>query len=284
MADDVFSANRRRLFAIAYRMLGEVGEAEDAVQEAFVRWQRNDGPVDNPQAWLTTVVSRVCVDRLRSAQHRRETYVGPWLPEPIATDTTDPADDAALADSLSLAFLVVLERLSPLERAAFLLHDVFGYTHNEVAAMLDRSPTAVRRVAARARGHLADERPRYERDAERRAAVTQAFVDAVAGADLDALMAVLAPDVAFMADGGGVVAASRHPQRGAARVAQVIVSLARVAPPDWTYEVRELNSEPAITVQQADGTLDSAWILHVEDGRIARIDVLRNPAKLARLT
>ena len=282
-AEDIFSANRRRLFAIAYRMLGEVGEAEDAVQEAFVRWERNDGPVDNPDAWLTTVVSRICVDRLKSAQRQRETYVGPWLPEPVATDTPDPADDAALADSLSLAFLVVLERLSPLERAAFLLHDVFGYTHNEVAAMLERSPAAVRQVAARARGHLAGERPRYERDAARGEAVTRAFVDAVAGADLDGLMAVLAPDVVFVADGGGVVAAARHPQHGAARVAQVILSLARLRPPDWTFAARELNGEPAFIVRRADGTIDSAWILHAADGCVVRIDVLRNPAKLAGL-
>jgi RNA polymerase sigma-70 factor (ECF subfamily) len=282
-AGDVFSAHRRRLFAIAYRMLGEVGEAEDAVQEAFVRWERNDGPVDNPEAWLTTVVSRVCLDRLRSAQHRRETYIGPWLPEPMATDTDDPADDAALADSLSLAFLVVLERLSPLERAAFLLHDGFGYTHDEGAAMLDRSPTAVRQVAARARGHLADERPRYEQDADRRERVTRAFVDAVAGADLDALMDLLAPDVVFVADGGGVVAAARHPQHGAARVAQVIVSLARLRPPAWTFTARELNGEPAIIVHRGDGTIDSAWVLHAVDGRIVRVDVVRNPDKLAGL-
>ena len=281
--DQVVADNQRRLFAIAYRMLGEVGEAEDAVQEAFVRWERNDGPVDNPEAWLTTVVSRVCVDRLRSAQHRRETYVGPWLPEPLATDTTDPADDAALADSLNLAFLVVLEHLSPLERAAFLLHDVFGYTHGEVAAMLDRSPAAVRQVAARARSHLTDERPRYDHDMERRDAVTDAFIDAAAGEDLDALMDLLAPDVAFVSDGGGVVKAVRHPQHGAARVGQVIITLARLYPPSWTYETRELNGESAFTVHRDDGSIDSAWILHATEGRVAHIDVLRNPAKLASL-
>lgn len=283
-ADQLIAAHRTRLFGIAYRMLGEVGEAEDAVQETFLRWSQADrAEVDNPAGWLTTVLTRICLDRLKSAQHRRETYVGPWLPEPVATDTRDPGDDAALADSLSLAFLVVLERLSPLERAAFLLHDVFGYTHDEVAAMLERSPAAVRQVAARARSHLAEERPRYDHDAERREVATRAFVAAVAGADLDALMAVLAPDVVFVADGGGVVAAARHPQHGADRVGQVIMSLARQRPSGWTFSAREINGEPGITVHRADGAIDSAWILHTVDRRIVRIDVLRNPAKLAGL-
>jgi RNA polymerase sigma-70 factor (ECF subfamily) len=280
----VIAEQRTRLFAIAYRMLGEVGEAEDAVQETFLRWSQADrAAIANPAGWLTTVVSRVCLDRLKSAQRQRETYVGPWLPEPLATDDMDPADMAGTADSLNLAFLVVLEQLSPVERAVFLLHDVFGYRHDEIAAMLDRSPAAVRQAASRARTHLADRRPRYERDAQQRDAVARAFADAVMGADLDALIAVLAPDVSFVADGGGVVAASRHPQRGASRVAQVILSLARLRPPDWTFATRELNGEAGIVVHLPDGTIDSAWILHTVDGRVARVDVLRNPAKLAGL-
>ena len=271
--DDVIRTNRGRLFGIAYRMLGEVGAAEDAVQEALLRWSQHDGPIDNPDAWLTTVVTRLCLDRLRSAQQRHETYVGPWLPEPVATDTMDPADTAATADSLSLAFLVVLERLSPLERAAFLLHDVFGYTHAEVAAMLDRSPAAVRQVSARARAHLADRRPRYEPDAGRREAAARAFASAVAGADLDGLLAVLSPEVTFTADGGGVVAAARHPQHGADRVAQVILQLARRRPHGMTLAMREVNGEPAVVASWADGSVDSIWVLHVADDRIADIAV-----------
>lgn len=282
--EQVVGEHRARLFAIAYRMLGEVGEAEDAVQEAFLRWSRAErSGIDNPAAWLTTVVSRVCLDRYKSAQRRRETYVGPWLPEPLATDDMDPADMAASADSLNLAFLVVLEQLSPLERAVFLLHDVFGYRHDEIAAMLDRSPPAVRQAAARARGHLADRRPRYERDAARREQAAGAFAAAVMGADLDALMAVLAPEVTFVADGGGVVAASRHPQHGARRVGQVILQLAARRPSDWSFAAREVNGETAIVVQRADGTTDSVWILHVAENRIAAIDVVRNPAKLTGL-
>jgi RNA polymerase sigma-70 factor (ECF subfamily) len=273
--------HRGRLFAIAYRMLGEVGEAEDAVQETFLRSsQARQDTIDDAGAWLTTVATRICLDRLKSAQHRRETYVGPWLPEPLATDAVDPADSAELADSLSLAFLVVLERLSPLERAAFLLHDVFGYHHDEIGAMIERSPAAVRQVAARARRHLADGRPRYERDADRRGEVVRAFAAAVEGADLDDLIAVLAPDVTFVSDGGGIVSAVRHPLHGAARVAQVIIALARRRPPDWTYQLREVNGESAIVALHPDGAADSVWVLHTADGRIAGIDVVRNPHKL----
>lgn len=279
----VFDANRRRLFGIAYRMLGEVGEAEDAVQEAFARWMRRSEPVDNADAWLTTVVSRICLDRLKSAQRTRETYVGPWLPEPLATDAVDPADSAALADSLSLAFLVVLERLSPLERR-LPAPRVFGYSHDEIAAMVDRSPAAVRKIASRARGHLAEQRPRYEPDADRRDAVTQAFMAAVAGADLGGLMDLLAPEVTFVADGGGVVPAVRHPLHGADRVARAVAALARRRPAGWSFAVGEFNREPGIKVLRTDGTLDSLWILHVADDRVAGISVIRSPGKLRRIS
>lgn len=176
--------------------------------------------------------------------------------------------------------VVVLERLSPLERAAFLLHDVFGYSHAEVAAMVDRSPAAVRKVAERARGHLAEQRPRYEPDTGRRDAVTQAFIAAVAGADLDDLMDLLAPDITFVADGGGVVPAVGRPLHGADRVARTIVSLARRRPADWTFAVGEFNGEPGIVIRRSDGTVDSLWVLHVTGRRIAGISVIRAPDKL----
>jgi RNA polymerase sigma-70 factor (ECF subfamily) len=285
MSDEAMVAEHRgRLFAIAYRMLGEVGEAEDAVQEALLRWTRAPhDTIDNPAGWLTTVLTRICLDRLTSAQRRRESYVGPWLPEPVATDD-DPADAADMVDSLTLAFLVVLESLSPAERAALLLHDVFGYDHGEVAAMLSRSPAAVRQLTARARRHVADRRPRYESDAAQRRAVVEAFVDAVAGRDLDGLIAVLSPDVEFVADGGGVVAAVRHPQRGARRVAGIILGLARGLQPSWSVAVRELNGEPGLVVSRADGTVDSVWVLHSVDGRIEQIHAVRNPRKLQAVT
>ncbi len=279
--EQVVVEQRGRLFGLAYRMLGEVGEAEDAVQETFLRWsQAPRNTITNPAGWLTTVVTRICLDRLKSAQRQRETYVGPWLPEPLATDDTDPADLVGTADSLNLAFLVVLESLSPVERAAFLLHDVFGYTHDEVAAMLDRTPAAVRKVAARARGHLAERRPRYEQDAVRREKVATAFAAAVTGARIDDLMALLAPDVTFVADGGGVVAATRHPLHGAERVGQVILQLAKRRPPDWTFAMREINGETGIVVLRDDDAVDSVWVLHTDGVCITALDVLRNPHKL----
>lgn len=280
-AEHLVEEHRGRLFGIAYRMLGEIGEAEDAVQGTFLRWaQADQATIDNPAAWLTTVLTRICLDRLKSAQRRRETYVGPWLPEPLVTDDRDPADVAGMADSLNLAFLVVLEQLSPAERAAFLLHDVFGYGHDEIGAMLERSPAAVRQLASRARGHLADRRPRYERDAARRAEVVRAFAAATEGADLQRLMAVLAPDVTFVADGGGVVAAVRRPLHGAERVGQVILHLARQRPTGWWFVIREVNEETGVVAMRDDGVADSVWILHVAGDRIAAIDVIRNPRKL----
>ena len=280
-AEDLVEDHRGRLFAMAYRMLGQVAEAEDAVQEAFLRWADADqDKIDNPGGWLTTVVSRICLDRLKSAQRQREKYVGPWLPEPLLTDDQDPADAAGMADSLSLAFLVVLENLSPVERAAFLLHDVFGYTHTEVAAMLERSPTSVRQLVSRARGHLSQRRPRYEHDTVRRAAVANEFLAAADGADLDRLMAVLAPDVTFVADGGGLVAASRHPLHGHRRVSQAIVGFSRRRPPGITLDVRSVNGTAGIVITRDDGTPDSVWILDIADKQVATIHVVRNPEKL----
>jgi RNA polymerase sigma-70 factor (ECF subfamily) len=279
--EQLVEEHQRRLFGLAYRMLGQVAEAEDAVQEAFLRWtQSEQAMIDNPAGWLTTVVSRICVDRLKSSQHQRETYVGPWLPEPLVTDDLDPADVAGMADSLNLAFLVVLENLSPVERAAFLLHDVFGYTHEDVGAMLERSPTAVRQLVSRARGHLAQRRPRYERDAVRRQTVATEFIAAAAGADLARLMAVLSPDVTFVADGGGLVPAARHPLYGRQRVTQVILQLAKLAPPGYGFDLRDVNSTAGVVITRHDGTTDSVWILGVADEEIVAIHVIRNPHKL----
>jgi RNA polymerase sigma-70 factor, ECF subfamily len=272
--------HRGQLFGIAYRMLGQVGEAEDAVQEAFLRWtQADQATIENPAAWLTTVVTRICLDRLKSAQRQRETYVGPWLPEPLVADDTDPADIAGTTDTLTFAFLVVLERLSPAERAAFLLHDVFGYEHAEIAAMLERSPAAIRQLAARARRHLADHRPRYEQDASRRQQVAEAFSAAALGGDLGRLMEVLAPDVTFVSDGGGVVAAARKPLHGARLVAKAIMGIVRLAADDYTVSPSEINGQPGFVVWFRD-RVDSVWTLQIADDRVAGIHAVRNPAKL----
>ena len=271
--------HRDRLFGIAYRMLGSASDAEDAVQEAFARLAAADD-VEDPAGWLTTVVTNLSIDRLRSAQRRRETYVGPWLPEPLLTDNRDPSDVAETADSLTLAFLTVLERLSPSERAVFLLHDVFGYPHKQIAEMLDRSHAAVRKLASRARTRLAEDRPRYEHDADRRREVADAFMAAAAGADLDRLMQLLAPDVVFTSDGGGVVSAARRPVHGPDRVARLLLGLVRQAREGgWTLAQVEINGQPGF-VAEHHGEIDTALALQVHEGRIEAIYTIRNPDKL----
>jgi RNA polymerase sigma-70 factor, ECF subfamily len=276
-------AERRRLFGLAYRMIGEVAEAEDAVQDALARWAAADqDAIDNPPAWLTTVTTRICLDRLSSARRTRETYVGPWLPEPLLTDETDPADAAEAADTMTLAFLVVLESLSPAERAVFLLHDVFGYPHEEIAEVLGRTPDAVRKLASRARGHLADRRPRYEADATRRAKVAEAFVAACQTGQVNAFLSVLAPDVVLVSDGGGKVSAARRPVHGPERVARFFLGLLAQADDGWTIDLAEANGEPAL-IGRHHGRVEVVFVLHVADGQVAQVQAIRNPDKLARL-
>lgn len=270
-----------RLFGLAYRMLGSVAEAEDVVQDTFVRWSEADrGDVGQPGAWLTTTATRLCLDRLKSAQRQREIYVGPWLPEPLVTDGVDPADLAGTADSLTFAFLVVLEALSPLERAVFVLHDVFGYPHDDIAAMLGRTPAAVRQVASRARRHLEQREQRFDTDRAQQRAVAEAFLAACAGQDLDAMLELLAPDVTFTGDGGGVVSATRHPVHGAERVARLLGGLWQIAEArDYTVEFLEVNAEPGLAAY-LDGTLETVMVFEVQGSRIAAVRGVRNPAKL----
>lgn len=279
--DDLVAAHHGRLFGLAYRMLGIVADAEDVVQEAFTRLAAA-GDVDDPAAWLTTVVANLSIDQLRSARRQRETYVGAWLPEPLLTEDLDPADVVGATETLTLAFLVVLERLSPLERAVFLLHDVFGYPHDAIAAMLGRSHAAVRQVASRARRHVRADAPRYEVDADRRRAAAEAFVAAVAGGDIDALVDVLAPEVVLTSDGGGKASAARRPLQGPDRVARFLLGLAsQAATGGWDLSFTEVNREPGLVVTRA-GAVEAVFNLHVVDGRVAAIHAVRNPDKLAR--
>ncbi len=272
-------AERDRLFGLAYRLLGRAGEAEDAVQETFLRWAAADrAAIENPAAWLTTVCTRVSLDVLRSARWRRERYAGPWLPEPVLTGG-EPDDPAVLAESLSMAFLVVLESLSPLERVAFVLHDIFGYSYDEVAATLERSPAAVRQLATRSRRHLAERPSRFEPDLRRGEAVRDAFLDACMGADVDRLLELLAPEVTFVADSGGVVSAPRQPVQGADRVARLLLGLAARVPPGTDLRRVEVNAMPGI-VAVVDGRIDTVISLDVVAGRIATVNVVRNPEKL----
>ena len=279
---ELVDKHQDRLFGIAYRMLGSVTDAEDAVQEAFARYAASED-IDDPAGWLTTVVTNVSIDALRSARRRRETYVGPWLPEPLLTHERDPSELAEVADSLTLAFLTVLERLSPSERAVFLLHDVFGYPHAQIAAMLHRSDAAVRKLASRARARLAEGPTRYEQDAGRRHQVANAFLDAASGADLDRLMGLLAPDVVFTSDGGGVVSAARRPVHGADRVARLLLALVDQARDEgWTLTAVEINGQPGLVAEQS-GDIDTAVVLHVHDARVTAIYAIRNPDKLDAL-
>jgi RNA polymerase sigma-70 factor (ECF subfamily) len=279
---EVDPGERDRLFRLAYRMLGRAGDAEDAVQETFLRWAAADQEtIENPAAWLTTVCTRVCLDTLRSARWQREHYVGPWLPEPVLT-AEEPDDPVLLAESVSMAFLVVLESLSPLERVAFVLHDIFGHSYEEVAATLQRSPAAVRQLASRARRHLADRPPRFEPDASRRAAVADAFLDACLGADLDRLLELLAPEVTFVADSGGVVAAPRQPVVGAGRVARLLLGLAGQVPAGTELRRVEVNGMPGI-VAVVHHRVDTVISLDVVAGRITAVRVVRSPEKLRAL-
>jgi RNA polymerase sigma-70 factor (ECF subfamily) len=275
-----FDQARPRLLRLAYSELGDLGEAEDVVQEAWLRLERVDADaIVNLDGWLTTVIARLALDRLRSARARRETYIGPWLPEPLASD--DPADRVTLDESVSYALLTVLEQLSPAERTAFVLHDVFDVPFGEVAEVVGRTPEAVRQLASRARRHVDRERPRFTASAQEHDRAVRAFAEAVDEGDLDELVAVLDPDAVWTSDGGGRATAARKPVRGGARVARAWAAISRrvVCEP---VEI-ELNGRLGLLVRGADGHR-AALSFVVSGGRITRIDAVRNPEKLRRLS
>jgi RNA polymerase sigma-70 factor (ECF subfamily) len=282
-ATAIFLEQRPRLFGIAYRMLGSIADAEDVLQESFLRWQETakDGTaVDSPGAFLATIVSRRCLDQLRSARHRREEYVGPWLPEPLVADERlDPARVGELADSLSMAFLVVLETLSPTERAAFLLHDVFGYGYPELSGMLERAEPACRQLVTRARRRLHERRPRFDVSPEVHAGLLDGLVTATTRGDIDGLLSLLSPDVVLQSDGGGKVAAARLPIYGADRVARLLASLPGRFGDGYSFEVSTVNGLPGLIIR-FDGQLNSVLTLDVDDGQIRGIYIVANPEKL----
>lgn len=280
---DVVTEHRDRLFGLAYRMLGSAAEAEDVVQETFERWAATDpATVEDPGAWLTTVCARRGLDRLRSAQRRREEYVGPWLPEPLLTGDDDPAETALEHESLTLAFLVVLEDLRPAERVVFLLHDVFGHPHAEIAAMLDRSPEAVRQLASRARGRIRKTTPARPVEQQQGEAIVEAFLEATAGGELDQLLRLLAPEVVLTSDGGGVAPAARHPVRGADAVARFLLGIARQADESYELVPASINGGPGLLVFR-HGEIDTVFSLTAVDGRVTEIRAVRNPAKLTAI-
>ena len=280
MGEDAFARHRSLLFTVAYEMLGSASDAEDVVQETWLRWAGVDhDEVRDPRAYLVRIVTRQALNRLRTLARRREDYVGEWLPEPLLT-TPDVAVDVELADSVSIAMLTVLETLGPVERAVFVLREVFDVPYDEIAEALDKSPAAVRQIAHRAREHVAARRPRMQVSSTEQREVVERFLVAVQQGDVQGLLEVLAPDVVVVADGGGVVAATRRPVVGAKRAAALLAGASRFD--GLVAEVVWLNGSPGARIDIA-GELDTAVSLAVEDGRITRIYAIRNPQKLAGL-
>jgi RNA polymerase sigma-70 factor (ECF subfamily) len=276
-----FAQARPRLLRLAYSELGDVGEAEDVVQEAWLRLERSDAEtIRNLDAWLTTVVARLALDRLQSARARRETYVGPWLPEPLLSADEDPADRVTLDESVSYALLTVLEQLSPAERTAFVLHDVFDLPFADIADDVGRTPEAVRQLASRARRHVKRESPRFAASRDEHDRAVRAFAQAIAEGNLEGLVAALDPDVVWTSDGGGRAAASRTPLRGQTRVARAWAALSRRSADAPTEII--LNGRLGLVLPSSDGHR-AALSFVVSDGRITRIDAVRNPDKLRRL-
>ena len=273
----MFEELRPRLIGVAYGLLGSLTEAEDVVQEAWIRLQRSDpDSVRDLTGWLVTATSRISLDVLRAARTRRETYVGPWLPEPVET-APDPADSVSLADSLSWAMLVVLETLSPAERAAFVLHDVFGLSFDDVAQALGRAPAACRKLASRARAHVEARQPRFDVDPETHREVVAAFARATTSGELEGLLRLLAPDAVLTSDGGGVAQALPRPVHGAPEIATFLAGIGRRG---WGLTTRPsaVNGSPSLLVFQ-QGQLTTVLALGIRDGRIATIDAIRNPQK-----
>jgi RNA polymerase sigma-70 factor (ECF subfamily) len=276
------------MFSIAYRMLGSVAEAEDVVQDAFVRQQQaeRDGlRIESPSAYLSTVVTRLAIDELRSARARRETYAGEWFPEPVLTDAeSDPAEQAEQADSLSWAFLLLLERLGPVERAVFLLHDIFGYGFDEIAQIVGKSAANCRQLAARARRHVEAGRPRFEASRWKRDELADRFFAAVSDGNLDDLVGMLADDVAVAGDGGGKVPAWTRPIVGVEHVGRLLVGLGRqIREHDGTIERREVNGQPGALIRDPDGRLVAVFSIEIVDGQVQRLRSVINPDKLHHL-
>jgi RNA polymerase sigma-70 factor (TIGR02957 family) len=287
--DDLYDELRPRAFAIAYRMLGSVSEAEDVVQEALLRLHRvleSGEEVSSPPAYVATVVTRLAIDELRSARARRETYVGEWLPEPLlASEEDDPAQHAEMADSLSLAFLVLLESLTPEQRAAFLLRDVFDYPYEEIARIVGRSEDATRQLTVRARGRVEEGRPRFESSREQREQLAVRFFEAVEDGDLGALETMLAADVELHGDGGGKAPALARPLRGRTRVARTLAAWGRGAERFGGVSVRraEVNGMPGAVVRAVDGRVIAVVVLGIAAGEIASVSSIVNPDKLRHL-
>ena len=283
-ATDLFEHHRSRLFGLAYRMLGTPADAEDVLHDAWLRLHAQElAALDDPEAWLVTVTTRLALDRLRRAKAEREHYTGPWLPEPLVPDTEHPDVALERGESLTLSFLLLLERLSPDERAAFLLHEVFDYSHAEAAAILEVTEDACRQRVHRARTRLRQGRPRFNVDEAAQRRLLQRFVAAMAEPTLDSLRALFTEDAVHISDGGGVARATLRPLHGADRLARLYLQIGRnLGGPQVRYEAVTLNGEPALFLRDGDALIAAMWV-ECDGDRITAIHALRHPDKLARL-
>ncbi|MGW1737500.1 RNA polymerase sigma-70 factor [Nocardia sp. NPDC001965] len=277
-ATEAFLAHRNLLFTVAYEMLGSAADAEDVLQETWLRWMSVDlGAVRDQRAYLVRITTRQALDRLRALGRRRESYIGPWLPEPLLT-APDIAEDVELADNVSMAMLLVMETLAPVERAVFVLREVFALEYDEIAEAVEKSPAAVRQIAYRARSHIAARRPRGTVTAIESREALEAFRRAVTTGDLQGLLEVMAPDVVLLTDGGGVVAAALAPVVGAGPVAEVLGRIAGAA----VLRATQVNGHPALLVEIA-GKVDTIVAMRIDEGLISGLYAVRNPVKLARI-
>lgn len=295
MSTETFETHRSLLIGVAYRILGSAADAEDIVQEAWLRWSGVDADsVDDPKAYLIRITSRLAIDRLRSAQVRREAYVGPWLPEPIAT-SPDVAEHAELAESVELALLVVLESLSPLERAVFVLREAFDLPFSEIAEVIGRAEPATRQLAKRARDHVQDKRPRFDVDLGQRKAITERFINASMNGDLDGLLELLSSDVTLVGDGGGKARAPLRVLVGDDKVSRFLTSIATESSiekfmgsigvedySDMSYSIAEVNGAPAMLLTAGDKVITVLSLLIV-DGKIDTIYLIANPDKITHM-
>jgi RNA polymerase sigma-70 factor (ECF subfamily) len=279
-----FNDYRPYLFAIAYRMLGSVMDAEDMVQETFLRWQKVPGDtVISPKSFLATIVTRLCLDHLQSARVRREEYIGPWLPEPLLADTAVSSEGSVLlTESVSIAFLQLLEKLSPIERATFLLREVFDYSYSEIAIMLDKNEAACRQLVRRARQHLRANRPRFEANSAASQQLTAEFFQACVEGNMAILLTLLAEDAVEWSDGGGNVSAARRPIIGREKVARLMLGLARQAPAQAETELRFINGQPGGVIF-VDGRPFAVLVLDIRDNQIQNIYNIVNPEKLSHI-
>lgn len=281
---ELFHEHRSLLFSIAYRMLGTVADAEDKIQETFLRWQRVSlADIRSPRAFLVTIVSRLCISHLQSAHVQREEYFGQWLPEPILTDRTPgPLDALAMEESLSMGFLVLLERLTPVERAVFLLREVFGYEYEEIGRITELTEVNCRQILRRARKHITDSRPRFEPSPEKQDELLKEFLGVTVNGDMDGLLALLAKDVVLYTDGGGKMTAVPQPIHGATNVARLLSMALKKFAENVVPRCTQINGQPGL-IGYINGIAETAVIVDVAEGRIQNIFIVRNPDKLMRV-